>query len=149
MRKQVSDDGITVNAVAGSYVVLLGWNIEETKRLGLRGFAIRRTDFVEGETYWMKGVKTFKTVVNYPAPGEQFSSLYHPFQSFQWADYSAKPDRDYEYEVVAMYGDPGSMHQDGRVKVEVHTEPVVGQHHSVFFNRGSPATQEYARRFEN
>jgi phosphatidylserine/phosphatidylglycerophosphate/cardiolipin synthase-like enzyme len=149
MRKRVSEEGIIVNAVAGSYVVLLGWNIDELKRPGLRGFAIRRTDFAEGETYWMKGVKTFATVVKYPAPGEQFSSLFHPFQSFQWADYSAKPDRDYEYEIVAMYGDPANLRQDGRVKVKVHTEPVVGQDHSVFFNRGSPATQEYARRFEN
>ncbi|MDM9645796.1 phospholipase D-like domain-containing protein [Rhizobium sp. S163] len=149
MRKRVSDEGITVNAVAGSYVVLLGWTIDEAKRASLRGFAIRRKDFTEGETYWMKGVKTFESVEKHPAPGEQFSSLYHPFQSFQWADYSAKPDRDYEYEIVAMYGDPANLRQDGRVKVKVHTEPVVGQNHSVFFNRGSPATQEYARRFEN
>jgi len=51
MRKRVSNDGITVNAIGGSYVVLLGWTIEEAKRAGLRGFAIRRTDFQEEEVY--------------------------------------------------------------------------------------------------
>ncbi|MFP5076657.1 phospholipase D-like domain-containing protein [Rhizobium sp. YIM 134829] len=130
-------------------MVLLGWTIEDALRGGLRGFAIRRTDVTEGETYWMKGAKTFRSVEEHPAPGEQFSSLYHPFQTFQWADYSAKPDRDYDYELVAMYGEPTNLRQDGRVKVRVHTEPVVGEEHSVFFNRGSPATQEYARRFQN
>jgi len=54
MRKRLSDERITVNAVAGSYVVLLGWTIEGAKRAGLRGFAIRRMDFTEGETYWME-----------------------------------------------------------------------------------------------
>ncbi|NEI06152.1 hypothetical protein GUK34_15115 [Rhizobium leguminosarum] len=149
MRKKVSSDGITVNAIGGSYVVLLGWTIDEPKRAGLRGFAIRRTDFQEEEVYWMKGSKTFETVQPHPAPGEQFSSLSHPFQSFQWADYSAKPDRDYEYEIVALYGQPARLQRDGSVKVRVHTEAVAAQDHSVFFNRGSPATQEYARRFQN
>jgi phosphatidylserine/phosphatidylglycerophosphate/cardiolipin synthase-like enzyme len=149
MRKRTSDRGITVNAVAGAHVVLLGWTIEEAMRPGLRGFAVKRTDPVEQESYWMKGTKTFQTVNPYPAPGEQFSSLLHPFQTFQWADYSAKPDRPYTYELIAMYGEPDALEQRGAVSVDVHTESVTGPDHSVFFNRGSPATQEYARRFQN
>ena len=149
MRKRKSKDGITVNAVAGAHVVFLGWTIDETLRKGLRGFAVRRTDPAEQETYWMKGAKTFQSVNPYPAPGEQFSSLYHPFQTFQWADYSAKPDRDYTYELVALYGDPANLQQKASVKVTVHTEAIEGASHTVLFNRGSPATQEYARRFQN
>ncbi len=149
MRRRVSNDGIAVNAVAGAYVVLLGWTIEEIMRPGLRGFAVKRTDPVEQESYWMKGTKTFKSVNQYPAPGEQFSSLLHPFQTFQWADYSAKPNRPYTYEIVAMYGDPAALERHASVSVDIHTESVTGPDHSVFFNRGSPATQEYARRFQN
>lgn len=149
MRQRQSNGGLTVNTVAGAYVVLLGWTVAEEKRLNLRGFAVKRTDPTEQESYWMKGTKTFKTVEPYPAPGEQFSSLLHPFQSFQWADYSAKPDRDYQYEIVPMYGDPGALTKSASVTVDVHTESVTGADHSVFFNRGSPATQEYARRFQN
>jgi len=149
MRKRRSKGGLTVNAIAGAHVVLLGWTIADADRANLRGFAVRRTDHAEGETYWMKGSKTFKSVNPFPAPGEQFSSLLHPFQTFQWADYSATPDRDYDYEVVALYGNPARMTRGASVKLAVHTEPVTGTDHSVFFNRGSPATQEYARRFQN
>jgi phosphatidylserine/phosphatidylglycerophosphate/cardiolipin synthase-like enzyme len=149
MRKKEADGGISVNAIAGAYVVFLGWTIEEHKRAGLRGFAVRRTDPAEQEVYWMKGAKTFKSVEPYPAPGEQFSSLYHPFQTFQWADYSAKPDRNYTYEIVALYGEPSDLRPDGSVVVKVHTESVNADDHTVLFNRGSPATQEYARRFQN
>ena len=99
MRKTVKRSGTTVNAIAGSFVVVLGLNVTNARRKGLLGFSIRRTDHAEEETYWMSGTKTFAGVEPHPAPGEQFSSLVHPFQSFQWADYSAKPDRDYTYEV--------------------------------------------------
>ena len=149
MRSKETKSGVTVNAVAGCHVVLLGLDIAEAGRAGLRGFAIRRTDPAEQETFWMKGIKTFEAVEPYPAAGEQFSSLFHPFQTFQWADYSAKPDRDYSYEIVPMYGEPAALTKGGSVTVDVHTEPVAGVDHSVMFNRGAVASQEYARRFQN
>jgi len=149
MRTRRSKDGLTVNAVAGAHVVLLGWTIGDANRPNLRGFAVRRTDHAGEEAYWMKGTKTFKSVSPFPAAGEQFSSLLHPFQTFQWADYTATPDRDYDYEIVSLYGDPAAMTRGASVKLAVHTEPVTGADQSVFFNRGSPATQEYARRFQN
>jgi len=151
MRKRVPPAGgdLSVNAVAGSYVVLLGINISEAKRQGLRGFAIKRTDHTEQEEYWMSGTKVFESVEPHPAQGGQYSSLKHPFQSFQWADYSAKPGYNYTYTVVAMYGDPKNLEQRMSVAVDVTTEPIVGATHTVHFNRGSPATQEYARRFHN
>jgi hypothetical protein len=149
MRSRQIHSGLTVNAIAGCHVVLLGFDISAQGRRGLRGFAVRRNDPTEDETYWMKGTKTFKSVEPSPGAGEQFSSLIHPFQSFQWADYSAKPDRDYTYAVVPMYGHPGALRQGDPVSVEVHTEPVEATDHTVLFNRGSVATQEYARRFQN
>jgi phosphatidylserine/phosphatidylglycerophosphate/cardiolipin synthase-like enzyme len=149
MRKKVRQTGVTVNAVAGNHVVMLGLDIDNSLRRGLRGFAIRRTDNTEQETFWMKGVKTFQSIEPTPAAGEQFSSRQHPFQSFQWSDYSAKPDHEYTYEVVALYGKPGSLEEKNAAKVTIRTEPIVGADHTIFFNRGSPATQEYARRFLN
>lgn len=149
MRTRRKHAGLSVNAIAGSHVVLLGIDIVESLRAGLRGFAVRRNDPTEGETYWMKGTKTFEAIEPHPAPGEQFSSLSHPFQTFQWADYSAKPGRPYNYEVVALYGELDAMEARATVKVDVRTEPESGVDHSVFFNRGAPATQEYARRFRN
>ena len=149
MRKRQTANGVTVNAVAGSYVVLLGLNITDALRPGLRGFAIKRTDHKENESYWMSGTKVFESVEPHPAPGEQFSSLVHPYQTFQWADYSAKPGYSYTYTVVGMYGDPARLQQQLSVDVTVSTEPIEGAEHTIHFNRGSPATQEYARRFQN
>ncbi len=148
MRVRQANGGLSVNAVAGSYVVLLGINITEAMRRGLRGFAIRRADHTEHEEYWMSGTKVFESVEPHPAAGSQHSSLKHPFQTFQWADYSAKPGYSYTYTVVAMYGDPADLQQRTSVEVSVATEPVGGDH-TIHFNRGSPATQEYARRFQN
>jgi phosphatidylserine/phosphatidylglycerophosphate/cardiolipin synthase-like enzyme len=149
VRKYAGNNRLSVNAVAGSYVVLLGLNISNAMRKGLRGFAIHRTDHAENESYWMSGTKVFESVEPHPAPGEQFSSLVHPFQSFQWSDYSAKPGRRYTYTTVAMYGDPGALEQRDSVDVSVTTEAIEGEEHTIHFNRGSPATQEYARRFQN
>ncbi|MDK1494086.1 phospholipase D-like domain-containing protein [Sinorhizobium sp. 7-81] len=149
MRVRVEQNGIVVNAIAGCHVVTLGLDIAHALRQGLRGFAVRRTDRTEGEIYWMKGTKTFESVEPYPAPGEQFSSRYHPFQTFQWADYSAKPDHNYDYEVVALYGAPNALEVRASATVSVKTEPIVEVKHAVLFNRGAVATQEYARRFLN
>lgn len=149
MRKRISKGGLTVNAIAGSYVVVLGLNVSNAKRKGLRGFAIKRTDHTEGESYWMSGTKTFESVEPHPAPGGQYSSHVHPFQSFQWSDYSAKPGYAYTYMVVAMYGPVDALTDGVSVEVSVTTERIDGQEHTIHFNRGSVATQEYARRFQN
>lgn len=149
MRKKVIQSGITINAIAGCYVVLLGLDVTPKLRAGFRGFAIRRTDHTEGETYWMRGTKTFASVEPAPAPGEQFSSRTHPFQSFQWSDYSAKPNHEYTYEVFALYGPPNALEERHKASITVRTEAIVGVEHTVLFNRGAPATQEYARRFQN
>jgi hypothetical protein len=73
MRKRKGSNGLTVNAVAGSYVVVLGLNITDAMRNGLRGFAIQRTDHTENETYWMSGTKVFESVEPHPASGGQYS----------------------------------------------------------------------------
>src|SRR5262245_5233833 len=148
MRVRTVAGGLTVNAIAGSYVVVLGLNIDEASRAGLRGFAIRREDKTEGETYWMQGMKTFQRVEPFPTAGETFSSLVHPLQTFQWAVYTAKPGSTYEYTVVAMTGKPTALKQGASVSVTVTTESITDDH-TIHFNRGAAASQEYARRFQN
>jgi hypothetical protein len=149
MRNSVTSNGLTVNAVAGTHVVLLGFDLTDAARAGCLGFAVQREDVTEHETYWMRGAKTFAATDPGLPPGGAASSRDHPFQSFQWADYSAKPEHRYRYHVVALGGTPDKLTQPLEVTVQVDTEPEIGQQHSVFFNRGSVATQEYARRFLN
>jgi hypothetical protein len=149
MRRHKDHNGLAVNAIAGTHVVFFGLDLSPTKRPGFRGFGFKRYDHVDGETIWLRGMKTFEKTETHPAKGETFSTRYHPIQSFQWADYSATPGRDYTYTVVALNGDPASLDPRIEVEVQITTEVETGPTHSAFFNRGSVATQEYARRFLN
>lgn len=149
MRRRESKDGVTVNAVAGTHVVTLGLNLDGNRRRGCLGFAIQREDRTEDERYWMRGMKTFPETNPDLGPGGTVSSREHPFQTFQWADYSAKPGHEYVYTVIPLYGKPEELREGPTVKVKVKTEVEIGDPHSVFFNRGSVATQEYARQFQN
>jgi phosphatidylserine/phosphatidylglycerophosphate/cardiolipin synthase-like enzyme len=149
VRSRKKHAGLTVNVVAGTHVVFFGLDLTASKRPGFRGFAFKRFDHAEGDTIWLRGLKTFEQTEPHPAPGATFSTLRQPIQGFQWADYSAKPGTTYTYTVVALYGDPAQLEQRIAVDVEISTEPEVGEVHSAFFNRGSVASQEYARRFQN
>lgn len=149
MRKREQNNGITVNVIAGTYVVFFGLDIQSSIKKGFRGFAIKRKDHSDGEEVWLRGLKTFEATEPHPAPGETYSSFKHPIQGFQWADYTAKPGYNYTYTIVCMYGRPSSLEPRRQVEVEIQTEKEIGSTHSVFFNRGSVATQEYARRFQN
>ena len=149
MRIRRASSGLTINAIAGTQVVLLGLDLGESKRPGCLGFAIQREDFTEGERYWMRGTKTFRATDPGLGPGGTISSREHPFQTFQWADYSAKPNHRYVYTVIPLYGTPEHLVEGGALSVEVMTEAEGGATHSVWFNRGAIASQEYARRFQN
>ncbi len=150
MRQRKSSKGVTVNATAGTHVVTLGFDLSTAaSRKGCLGFAIQREDKTEEERFWMRGMKTFAETDPGLGPGGEASSRDHPFQTFQWADYSAKPDHEYTYTVIPLYGKPSALKEGTAVAVKVHTETELGKPHSVFFNRGSVATQEYARVFQN
>ena len=147
MRLRVSEDGLTVNAIAGTHVVALGLNLSASPRRGCLGFSIQRTDHTEQETTWLRGMKTFADTDPGVGPGGSVSSREHPFQAFQWADYAAKPEHDYTYTVVPYYGTPNVRQERRSVSVRITTESEFGDLHSVFFNRGAVASQEYARQF--
>jgi phosphatidylserine/phosphatidylglycerophosphate/cardiolipin synthase-like enzyme len=149
MRVPKKKDGLTVNAVAGSHVVFFGLDLDPDRRPGFRGFGFKRLDHLDGETVWLRGMKTFEKTEPHPAKGETFSTRSHPVQSFQWADYGAKPGRLYTYTIAALSGDPAGLEPRIEVEIPIQTETETGPTHSAFFNRGSVATQEYARRFEN
>ncbi len=145
MRKKVSGH-VVVRAVSGTYVVFLAFSMKKADTRGLMGFAIQRTDLVEQETTWLRGNKTFAAVR--PSTGlEDASSRDHPFQAFQWADYSAKPGYRYRYRVIPMYGRPGALTEGPATTVPIGTEPLSAGRHDVHFNRGAIASQAFARRF--
>ncbi|HSL52069.1 MAG TPA: phospholipase D-like domain-containing protein [Candidatus Deferrimicrobiaceae bacterium] len=145
MRKKVSGL-VTVRAISGTHVVFLALNMKESDAKGLMGFAIQRTDLTEEETIWLRGNKTFASVR--PSTGiEDARSREHPFQAFQWADYSAKPGYRYSYRVIPLYGTAGALTEKAGTTVVIDTEPLSGGKHEVHFNRGAIASQAFAKRF--
>jgi phosphatidylserine/phosphatidylglycerophosphate/cardiolipin synthase-like enzyme len=147
MRNKKINGDLSAQTIAGTHVVLVGIDLPEQKCPGLLGFALRREDHTEGEKYWLSGYKTFASVEPYPAPGVLYSTRQHPIQGFTWSDFSAKPDHDYTYEVLALRGAPASPQEAEKVAVKIRTESERGTTHHVHFNRGAAASQEYTRRF--
>jgi PLD-like domain len=145
MRKRASGF-VTVRAISGTHVVFLAFDMKESDAKGLMGFAIQRTDLTENETIWLRGNKTFASIR--PSTGiEDASSHDHPFQAFQWADYTAKPGYKYKYKVIPMYGVPGHLTDGAATSVTIETEPLTGGKHDVHFNRGAIASQAFTKRF--
>lgn len=151
MRVRKSNQGVTVNAIAGNHVVFLGFDVSPAKRKGLLGFSLLREDHTEHEKNFLLTFKTFKPPkgTDGPQPGQLVSSQEHPVQKFQWGDYSAKPDHQYTYTITARYGAPHALTDGPRVAVTVTTGSEDRGTHAVFFNRGVAGSQAYARKFGN
>jgi phosphatidylserine/phosphatidylglycerophosphate/cardiolipin synthase-like enzyme len=147
MRSRTKSGPLGVHAVAGTHVVLLGLDLTKPNTKGLLGFAIERFDPVESERYWLRGMKVFEETSAGIPPGTSVSLLEHPLQSFLWGDYTAKPGRDYEYRVVALYGKPKNLEIRHDVTVAVRTESIDEGTHAVHFNRGVAGSQAYASKF--
>ena len=147
MRVTETNGGLKVHAVAGSYVVLLGFDMPRDDCDGLLGFSIHRIDHTENEAGFLEGMKAFaETDPGFP-PGSQYSTQQHPIQSFQWADYTAKPGHDYTYTVAALKGSPTNLVVHAETAVRVKTESPEAGDQDVYFNRGVAGSQAYVRRF--
>jgi hypothetical protein len=159
MRISKTVDGLTIQATAGTYVVLMGMDLDAAKVDQLLGFSIERTNHATGETYWMWNdilfpandavTKADRDAGNKPNPA-LFESGTNPFQEFLRGDYTVSPGQQYTYRVVAQGGTPDQLVALAEASVDVTTETV--EHpdgHAVWFNRAAAASQAYASRFGN
>jgi len=155
MRRRRTKAGVSVHAIAGSHVVLLGLDAEPGAARGLLGFAIHRKDNSPGaddderEGYWLRSFRTFEATDPEPVRGSLVSSRDHPIQSFLWGDYTAKPGREYAFKVIPVYGTPRRLRPGAPVRITVTTENQDIGHHAIYFNRGVAGSQAYARKFGN
>jgi phosphatidylserine/phosphatidylglycerophosphate/cardiolipin synthase-like enzyme len=126
---------------------MFGISLPERDCTGLRGFSIHRIDRERNIAGYLEGTKVFvETDPGFPA-GARYPTDRHPIQSFQWADYSAHPDRKYTYTIFALKGPPARLEQHAATRITITTESPEGGSHDVYFNRGLAASQEYVRRF--
>jgi phosphatidylserine/phosphatidylglycerophosphate/cardiolipin synthase-like enzyme len=147
VRELASEAGLTVQLIAGTYVVLMGMSVQPGQEHGLLGFAIERTDHTEGERYYLPNNLLFER--NARARNPDPSSEFNPVQAFVWGDYTAKPRHTYTYAVTAMYGTPARLRCGPRAEARIRTEDPDDGTHGVFFNRGVAASAAYARRFRD
>lgn len=146
MRKKEKRGPLSVQAIAGAYVVLLGIDMEEERSRGVLGFAIERTDHTNNDRVdWLQGFKTFEA--SGLARGTLVSTKDHPIQAFMWADFTTRRAHEYTYRVVAMRGEPGKLKPAEWVKVRVAMEDEDKGKHAVYFNRGVAGSQAYVRKF--
>lgn len=148
MRKKVIEGNLSVQAIAGSYVVLFGIDMDETASQGVLGFAIERTDHSEGDKKdWLAGFRKFK---NGAAPAGKFvTTREHPLQTFMWCDFTVRKNREYTYRIVAMRGEPNDLKEGESVSVRVKMENEDEGKHMIYFNRGVAGSQAYLRKFGN
>jgi hypothetical protein len=65
------------------------------------------------------------------------STYLHPIQSLVWDDFTADPGHDYTYVFYPLAGTPKKLDRSrASVSIDIKTEPLSGETHDVFFNRG-------------
>ena len=141
-------------ALVGTYSAVIGWNFEdEALRRGLRGFAVRRTDF-DAETseqmrvQWLGGYKRFKDTDTGQVTAVPSSEA--PFQRFRWNDYTLNAKFRYRYEVFPVRGAPTALTRDEDALVFDVTPSREDQDElGLYVNRGVTSAMAYLDRFKN
>jgi phosphatidylserine/phosphatidylglycerophosphate/cardiolipin synthase-like enzyme len=143
--------GFQVFAVAGVNTISFGIEATTSAKKGLLGFSVKRFDPTLNERFTMPGFKVFKSIIPQPFPHLQVSTADHPVQSFLWDDFTAEPDREYEYTFQPLRGKPKNLDDSATpIVITVKTEPLFTKDdHDVFFNRGVASSQAYERNFGN
>jgi phosphatidylserine/phosphatidylglycerophosphate/cardiolipin synthase-like enzyme len=148
MRAINTSGPLSVQAISGTYVVLLGINMAEAEKDGVLGFGIQRTDLTNNqEPVWLQGFKSFKGA--HLPRGTITPTNEHPIQAFLWGDYTVRKDHQYLYRIVAMRGQPGALTESNSVSITIAMEKEKEEGHHVYFNRGVAGSQAYIRKFGN
>jgi phosphatidylserine/phosphatidylglycerophosphate/cardiolipin synthase-like enzyme len=140
-----------VLAVSGTNTISFAIAADQAGTPGLLGFAIERCDPAEKQCFYVFGFKVFPSLVPKPDDKTRVKTSRHPVQSFVWDDFTAKPDRKYEYFFHPLKGTPKKLDRSAPpISIRVRTEPLFSdQEHDIFFNRGVASSQAYAREFGN
>lgn len=143
MRFFNKDNDLKVYAVSGTQTVLLAMEINKAKVISkhFMGFKISRKEGSKAPVI-LNGSKRFPS--DDPLHPQQKVS---PIQSYLWKDYTVDPGKTYTYIFEAMFGPWNNMKSLFSTTLQVSTEKLHGEEHSVFFNFGVTGCQAYAKQF--
>jgi phosphatidylserine/phosphatidylglycerophosphate/cardiolipin synthase-like enzyme len=134
MRITKSNAQLSVKAISGLEVILLGLNVPEADKDRLLGFKIMKA----------YGKKEYQL-----GDGRKFEGTEHSLiQDFLWGDYSVDTNKTYHYKISAVYGTLDNQEESEVIELEVQTEDPNHHEHAVFFNRGVAGSQAYSRKFD-
>jgi len=146
--KTNAQDTFRVKAYAGTNGVLLAFDVDESRRNGLLGFAVKQK---EGNKpwRWLLNSLTFPGKTHTIEKWQATPSNLAPIQKMRWADYSIEPRTTCRYRVHLVYGTPDLPQLDEDLEVEVRTDDGQPDNHRVIFNRAVAASQAFGRKFED
>jgi phosphatidylserine/phosphatidylglycerophosphate/cardiolipin synthase-like enzyme len=149
MRKLVKNarDTFRVKAYAGTNGVLLAFDVDESRRDGLLGFAVKHKEGTR-PWQWLLNSLTFPGKTHTLVKWQATPSNLAPIQKMRWADYSIEPRTTCRYRVHLVYGTPDAPQLDEDLEVEVRTDDGQPDNHRVIFNRAVAASQAFGRKFE-
>ena len=150
MRKRKRNTRISVHAIAGTEVVLLGLDATPEAAKGLLGFSIYKRKGKTGKfSPLMSGRRTFLGEQDEQPDDTTKDARRTPIQAFMWSDYVVDRGDSYTYKVVPVYGSASKLVPDNKnsLEVTIRTEDPQKHAHGVFFNRGVAGSRAYAKRF--
>ena len=98
-----------VLAVSGTNTISFAISAAKAGTKGLLGFAVERSDPDAEQDFYAFGFKVFPSLVPKPDEKTRVKTSRHPVQSFVWDDFTAKPDRKYEYVFHPLKGTPKKL----------------------------------------
>lgn len=141
----------SATALVGTHSVSVAWNCKDGKQAGLRGFAVRKTEYdaSTGDIVainWLRGEKRFEDDV---VDGVEISSARAPFQRFRWSDYTLKADQAYRFEIFPVRGSfPALTMNEPPVGLTLRPSAETIDGVGVHVNRGVTSAFAYLDRFK-
>ena len=155
MRRISELNGIQVKAYSGTTGVLLAFDVENSKRQNLLGFAVSReilSGNYAGRIGWLQGILDFPGTTK--GRGELIATNVAPIQKFRWSDYSVYSDTRYAYTVQPVYRSGATLvtasnrrlYLEAGPRVETETQGFKGEN-AIIFNRAVASSQAFSRHF--
>ena len=139
-----ADDTFRVKAYAGTNGVLLAFDLAESRKPGLLGFAVQQKE--QGKAWqWLWSSLTFPGKAHTITKWGATPSNLAPFQRYRWADYSIEAGTTCRYRVHLMYEGQPAPGESLELTVKTDDGRPVG--HKVQFNRAVAASQSFGRQF--
>ena len=152
-------NGLKVNAYIGVEMVMLAFNLDETLKTNLAGFAIKCFP-PSGNPFYLQNRLTFVgdgfkgyTADTTPSQRQWFDSIEAPFQYFRWLHVPTETlSGTYTYEVMPMYfgsANSGTLNNGPSVQVQVDLFNNHPKNFDFGFTKGYLSSQAYADKFKN